>query len=480
MIHSLRTILYGSVIGAALLFISCSDNDKFPDEVETSGQTIMVPNDINEKVNFEIDLKGNWTILNENTWFNVSSSSGCTSGEAGTNVFTVEVLELNTEMSERVASFVINDGTYIECNVVQDPVPGWNIPKKNIYVSMDAQLYSLSFEGNMDFDIDVDNGSDWISVENVTKRDSVLLDGGRTYSKYMTYVVNMSISASDSEEPRSCRMVINGVDGITKDTVTITQTDELMDIDWNRKFYRRSFLAKFSATWCSPCYSASNCIHEAMEKIPGRIELAQFMLSTSFGQLSEWGGSDDYYFYYVDEGYFGGYVPALNWNNYIILESVVESDAYVMFSNEAENNLPAQTAVAGSAEIVSGNVEVSLTIASKIEDDYLLSIFLLEDSLYTNCVEGTDYPNNDIVREEFTEMFGDPVSVAENDVINVTYSKAIPSYVQNQDNLHVMVVVYRKGTFRSSLWNGRCNFDTVVDNVVDIPVNASVKFEYED
>ena len=468
-----------SVIGMAALFSSCTDDNGTPDEpdVDFVGSSIKVPNEVGT-YSVQMEFDHNWEVSNKTTWFSITPLSGT----PGTATISVTVVDTNPDLIERVASFIIKNtdaGTNTQYYVIQDATLGFNLAGKIVSISAEAQSYVLSLQGNTDFEATVADGADWITVDSVTETDSTLLNDDTTYSAYRTYNINMQVDANDGEV-RSTEVYLSSIDGAVKDTIEVSQFGEISDAEWNREFYKRSYLAKFSATWCGPCYTASNYIHQAMEQIPDRIELGQYMSSSQGGGISEWSGGNSYYSYYISKGYFEGYIPAFDWNHYLAFESAQGASTWVQLSNEAVA-IPAQTAIAGMASIVNGNVEVNLSIASKVAADYNVSVFLLEDSLYTNCAGGSDYPNNDIIRAEFTDTFGSVVTIAEKTVEDLNYSIAVPDYVVDQNNLHVLCVVYKEGSYSSSvLPSYECDFGTIVDNAVDIPVNGFVTFKYEE
>ena len=83
--------------------------------------------------------------------------------------------------------------------------------------------------------------------------------------------------------------------------------------------------------------------------------------------------------------------------------------------------------------------------------------------------------------QKFTDTFGSVVTIAEKTVEDLNYSIAVPDYVVDQNNLHVLCVVYKEGSYSSSvLPSYECDFGTIVDNAVDIPVNGFVTFKYEE
>jgi len=480
----MKKLLYATVclLGMTALY-SCNEKpepEPGPTPPAITGQTIMVPNEANAVVEVSMEMESEWEISNSNTWFTVNPLSGA----AGPVNFKITVLENNPELTEKVAWFVIRrdaDDPGKAYYVVQDVTPGIVLKNTSSSISDSGGEISITFNSNVD--VDVESGVDWISVGSIAE-DSILLADNSTYSKLKTYTVSVSVSANDGEV-REGDILINGTvdeSNSLSETFTISQMGELV-ADYSRDFYRRSFLAKFSATWCGPCYSASDQIHQAMEQVPGRIELAQYMSSSSGGGLAEWDGGDEYYSYLYQNGIIEGYIPAMMWNNYVAWESSNSLVSYLTsLTNESVEELPAHTVIGGLVDCDGSKVNVEIGIASKETAEYKISVFLLEDSLlYAGCAGGSTYPNNDIIREELTSgMWGEPISLSSNTVTEVSYSCDVPSYVEDIDNLHVMVVVYRAGTFVTTTGLPSCDLGYVVDNVVDIPVNGFAIFDYED
>ena len=292
----MKKLLYAAVclLGMTALY-SCNEKpepEPGPTPPAITGQTIMVPNEANAVVEVSMEMESEWEISNSNTWFTVNPLSGA----AGPVNFKITVLENNPELTEKVAWFVIRrdaDDPGKAYYVVQDVTPGIVLKNTSSSISDSGGEISITFNSNVD--VEVESGVDWISVGSIAE-DSILLADNSTYSKLKTYTVAVSVSANDGEV-REGDILINGTvdeSNSLSETFTISQMGELV-ADYSRDFYRRSFLAKFSATWCGPCYSASDQIHQAMEQVPGRIELAQYMSSSSGGGLAEWDGGDEYY-----------------------------------------------------------------------------------------------------------------------------------------------------------------------------------------
>ena len=186
-----------SIVGMAALFTSCSDENKQPDtpQVDFTGSSILVPNEVGT-VSVTMEFDAPWQVSNRNTWFSVTPLSG----DAGAATITVSVLETNPELTEKVASFIIESNEQnTQYYVIQDVTPGFNIASKIVCVNAEAQSYVLSLQGNTDFEATVADGADWITVESVTETDSTLLNDNTTYSAYRTYNISMQIDANDGE-----------------------------------------------------------------------------------------------------------------------------------------------------------------------------------------------------------------------------------------------------------------------------------------
>lgn len=472
-----------AIFGMTVLFSSCTDTNEpepGPEKPDMVGQSIFVPNEMNAEVTVSMEFEADdWTISNTNTWMDVYPYSG----NAGVQEITVEVLGLNEGLTERVAGFMVKDnGSNIQYYVIQDPVAGWNLTSRTASVSGEAQSYTFSVQGNLDFEAVVAEGVDWLTIDSITESDSSLLADNATYSAYRTYNINMSIAANDGEV-RTAEITLNGVDGVTTETIEVSQMGELV-ADFSREFIRRSLVMKITGNWCGWCPQLSLSVHEAMDLYPNHIELMN--LYTGSGALTcssvsvferhfGTGGGAPYGFinYYAETGnYQGGYEIA--------------RDEVVALAQEAVNELPANTVLGGVASLIDNQVTVNVNVASKEEGTYYISVFLLEDGVigqqsdYAGVVEDQrNYEHNDILRAAFTDEFGDEYTLSAQGNQMLNFSIQVPSNVQNTDNLHVLIFTAKEGTYTGSAGYHYANYGYVVDNVVDIPVGGFALFEYE-
>lgn len=473
-----KMILCGAAaVGTAVFFTSCSDN-KDSGRPAIIGQSIFVPNEMNAAVTVELEFDGEGTVFNTNEWFSVEPFDVV----PGTNSLTVKVLELNTELTERVAGFMVNDGTNTQFYVIQDPVPGWDVSKKTANISGEEQTYKFSIKGNTDFDAVVE-GADWLSIESITKTDSTLLPDNNTYSRYLTYNINMSIAANDSKEIRTARIFINGVDGVTKDTIEVAQHAELVP-DFSQDFTRRSLAVRFTGNWCGYCPVMNKALHEAIEQYPDRI-VAMNLYSGSgaltYSNIYTWENN------FAIQGYPTAYV-----NHYAEVGNMRDytetRDVFISLAQEAVNTseLASNTAIGGVASIVADSVVVTVNVASKTAGAYYLNAFLLEDGVfgqqsdYLGVVEDqNNYEHSNIVRASLTADFGDMYALSAEGNQEITLSIPMPANVVNPDNLHVVVYTTKVGTFRGSVYGAIYgNYGYVVDNVVNMPMGEFVEFAY--
>ena len=468
-----KMILCGAAaVGTAVFFTSCSDN-KDSGRPAIIGQSIFVPNEMNAAVTVELEFDGEGTVFNTNEWFSVEPFVVV----PGTNSLTVKVLELNTELTERVAGFMVNDGTNTQFYVIQDPVPGWDVSKKTASVSGEEQSYTFSIKGNTDFDAVVAEGVDWLTIDSVTESDSTLLADNATYSAYRTYNINMSVAANDGEV-RTAEITLNGVDGVTTATIEVSQMGELV-ADFSRDFYRRTLGIRFTATTCGYCPMMSEAMTLAYEETGGR-----FLPFTIYGIMA---GSDwwvyDYWLEWMN-AFATRYFPRGIVNGYAVVENNNPSTNAAIFTQlteEARTNIPANTVIGGTVSVSGSNVDANISVASKEAGVYTIGVFLMESHIVgQQSGAGASYEHNFVVKDEITHYMGDDLSLSTESVQELTYTMPIPSTVEDINNCYVCVWIAKDDTFSGQVSGVLyADYNMLIDNVVNIPVNGSALFEYE-
>lgn len=464
-----------SIVGMAALFTSCSDENKQPDtpQVDFTGSSILVPNEVGT-VSVTMEFDAPWQVSNRNTWFSVTPLSG----DAGAATITVSVLETNPELTEKVASFIIESNEQnTQYYVIQDVTYGFNIADTIARVDETEQTYSFTVEGNVKYEAVPE--VDWITINSITY-DSTKLADDVTYSKYMTSRIELAIAANTSEV-REGNILLTGENGLTQ-TITVGQWGTGINADFSKDFFRRTFMYKCTADWCGPCGTFSNTIHQVEQDRPGRLMWAGFYQSCNTASLSAWSGALQYFYETGSTG-----IPTMVVNNYIMFSGAYGAavvNSIIDETLEASTGLKSNTAIGGYASLVDGNIDVDLYIASKQAGEYALSVFILEDGLqYYQANQGNDYIHNNVCRGEMTTMWGDPLTLEANAVKQVSLSAAVPTIVEDESNLHLFAVVYRvvdepyRGTVSGVNYVNYQN--KIVDNVVNIPINGFTMFEYE-
>lgn len=470
-----------AMLGAALLFSSCSENktdtgnEPQPDFV---GNSILVPNEANSTVSITVEFDAAWQVSNQSTWFAVTPLSG----NAGTSTLNISVLDTNPDLREKVASFMIScDGVNTQYYVIQDVTPGFNIANKVLSVDVTEQTCLFTLEGNVKYEAVPE--VDWITVNSITY-DSTLLADNVTYSKYMTSTIEMSV-AQNTGDVREGVISLVGADGTTTDAITVSQFGELT-ADFTKDFFRRSFMIKHTATFCGPCYYLTESIHQLEEIRPDRMIYASFYQSSYTGFSLPWSGAYDYYY---DSR--GGGLPTAVINNYVSFTGSNNASSMANIIDEACDELPSNTIVAGQAILNGNELTANLSIAAKESGTYKIQILVLEDGIvYYQTGGGNNYVHNNVTIGEITPRYGEEHQLQGNQVNNIQISGTLPTisidgeaHTSDPANLHIYVVVYDPDrTFTGSLGFTYSNYGNagIVDNVTDIPVNGFTLFKYEE
>ena len=457
--------------------LSCKPGEDGPDAI--IGNSISVPNEVTT-VQTSLEFDSDWTLENQASWFVVTPMRG----SAGTANLTISILETNSGLKERAGNFAVTvNGTETLYYVFQDGTPGFSITTDSYTVTSEEQTFSFSVEGNVKYEAVPD--VDWMTVNSVqydsnsVQYDSTLLEDNHTYSKYMTSVVSLSIQANDGEI-REGHITLTGEDGVTTATITVEQIGSLV-ADYGRTFLRRSLVLRFTGTWCPNCPNMNQALEIAEKNDPDHIVAMSMHNLTSNSHLAFANCNAFIALFGVSSyprGFVNNYGEVENITNPSILTAVFEG-----LAEEAVSDLPSNTVIGGVTRLEKDTVYADISIASKEAGLYALNAFLLEDGLvYPQEGGSEDYVHDNVIRIEMTDnLMGDNVSLEANGTYVTQLKVPVPSSVENTDNLHVVVYTTYRGTFTGSVSNVLYgNFGTVVDNVVNIPINTLVNYAYED
>lgn len=92
-----------------------------------------------------------------------------------------------------------------------------------------------------------------------------------------------------------------------------------------------------------------------------------------------------------------------------------------------------------------------------------------------------DYQHNYVLRRELTELSGEELQIEGNSTGSINIEVPIPDCVQNINNAYVVAFVTYAGIpeVQGVKYAQYLNCGTIIDNVVEMPLDGFVFFEYE-
>lgn len=418
-----------------------------------------------------IEATSDWTIENSSDWYGAAPLSGA----AGRNEITVFTQSENPSSKERVHPFILKQaGQDTEYFVIQAVTKGIDIPTGGKACGIDGGELSVTLGGNVEYT--VESRTDWITVQpGVEYGVPELLEDQATYSEYVSSSFTLTLEKNGGEL-RTGEVVLL-TDG-QEYPLEIHQMGE-MPVDYSRDFFRRSAIMKFTGTWCGNCPTMTEDLKKVMEANPDRIVLLNVYDVNSTGGLA-FEKAEALESKYGISGYPTGVVNdiAKHVNNSAI-------DAQRLFSelvNEAITSYPARTSIGGFSNVSEGNIAVNLKIAAKKSDNYRICIFLLENGIQ-HRQEGVrgDYLHNYVLRSELTELAGEELVIEGNTTGSFNMEVPMPDCVQDINNAYIVAFVTYAGTpgTQEVKYAQYLNCGTIIDNVVEMPLDGFVFFEYE-
>lgn len=420
-------------------------------------------------------FSGEWLLAEGCGGFDISPVSGT----AGTADITVTATEDNPRLSEREATAVFTDkGHEYALHIIQRGSPGLILPATEFNISDKGGDMDITVDGNVDFEVSSD--ADWAEPVSTTASEPVTLSDSRTLSDSLRYTVTVSIAPNDSGTERTATLTLSSQAGEYE--VTVVQTAPLK-VEWDRAFFRRTAVLRFTATWCYKCPVMANALNEACEQMPDRIVQMNMHGRSSEGGLAYY-YSPDYEDLYSVSGYPTGIA-----NNLVRISNDLTGDltgTFMAVAQEATELFPANTGITASMRIADDALVIDAGIAVKTPDDYTICIFLVESGIsYPQEGVGYDYTHNFVVRDVLTgDILGDPLPAAgAEEVIDYSIEADLPRSVLVPENLSAVIAIGRPGTFRGECASSLVQYmDTgmMYDNCVIVPAGGSVQLRYED
>lgn len=457
--------------GCMFLLPSCEKKD-VPVSV---GTTFLIGSESGAVTRGEIPCDGVWQITDVPEWLEISPMSG-----GGDAAVTISTLSANGDISEREGSFNLHTSSGdILCYVFQSGRPGLSAPKKCWPYSSGGR-YVVEVRTNIEYSVMVE--AEWIKLESVDYFDSdVLLSDGKTVSEVMRSEAVFSVEPNTSES-RSCEVVLSA--GGQTYTMLVTQNAE-GEIEWERDFYRQTSILRMTGTGCQWCPDMAVAIEEAQGMCPDRIvDVSSYGEHFSIHPGLNSPICSDLEKYFMTTGYPSAYI-----NGIAMIPNMGFDLIAVAFRDmalDAVRNYPSRTCIAANTSVTGREVTVSMDLAVKTAGEYSVAVYLCENGIVhpQSVHDGTDenYVHDGVIRASFTEIFGDPFSVTEdNTVTSVEIKGSVPEEV-NMDNAYVVVFVYYPGgPGATEVQNvNYMDYGNVLDNIVEVPLGGSIGYRYEE
>lgn len=450
---------------AAAVAVSCSDDIDSPDAV---GNSIFIPNTADEANYTEMEFDGEWNLENPTSWLTVSPKSG----SAGKTRLRLTALDTNPEMIERVGNFTVDiGGKLTKYYVIQDAVPGIDAAPV-IIAGSGEESRQITVGSNTSYEVSSDD--DWISIGEIEFTDSILLEDGHTYSRFKMSRINIG-TAANTGGIRNGSITLSGDSGIHKN-VTVTQIPQMSVIE-GKELHRRSVILKFTGTWCGNCPPMSEGIHEAIDKYPD--DIVTMSMYQNSGDLS-YSDVDNLAEFFAIYGY-----PAGIFNRYAYVNNTSAAecaDNLIELAKEAEEELPASTAIGGLAAAAQDCVILTASIASTDGGTYYVSAYLLEDGI-TAPQNGAsaDYVHDHIVRASCFEFPGEQYEILAGETVEIPIEIPVPGTVQDPSKLSILIFTAKDGSFIGSVGNliEYRDYGFIIDNAAVLyPDGNLLEFAY--
>lgn len=401
------------------------------------------------------------------------------SGAAGTFELVVRAKEANEAIREREESFTIQTGgSEKRLHIIQRGMPGI-VPVSPTYtIAPDARSLEILLDANVAFSAESD--ADWVEVAEVKHSDPVLLQDGKTYSDSLRSSLTLRIGENREPRERTARLSLSG--SAEPCLIEIRQSAPLT-VEWDREFFRRTAIVRFTATWCHNCPLMATAIATVQQTLPERI------IPISMHAINSEGGLAFYQVGRYEKLYdVGGYPTGVANNMAKIenerpveaLEAVIEAAV-----EEASADYPARTGISAHSQIVDNRLRVDVSVAVRQQDEYSICAFLLENSIvYSQSGITEDYVHDNVVRAVLTdELFGDPLPAAESrEIVKYSIDSELPRSVVNPENLCVVIAVARPAAPEVQGVEKVIYLDlgTIWDNAVVLPANGFAALRYEE
>ncbi len=289
-------------------------------------------------------------------------------------------------------------------------------------------------------------------------------------------------------------------DGAAREGVITLNIDEAYNLDinvvqdayeanpeWlNKDFYKKSQITRFTGTWCGWCPVMAKAISLTLDAHPDRI-VAFSTYSGSTPTVNY--HSTELDTYYKIQGY-----PSAVMDGRVMIQNVTPESANVPIitavAEETKNEYPkTATGAAITSSIANGKLSLEAKIFSKEAGNFELVALVTEDHIIANqaCYYPEnapipDYEHNGVVKEYFTALTGNTITFSEKGYMYYNASMNLPSTIQNEDNLNIVVFIKRAS---DNIFTNVSNVVIInkgeyVDNAFTVPVGETLELRFEE
>lgn len=356
--------------------------------------------------------------------------------------------------------------TLMAAACVEKPVAGTiEASPSSVDIPAEGGEFEVVVKSNTSFD--VSEKTSWIEQKNCNVNAGV-----------STYLY--SVGETDSTEPREGIIRYTTTDGVTAE-VHVTQAGAEKEAEVPDKvFAHLSLLMRFTATWCGYCPMMNEAVEKAMAANPGKIEYVALHDGSSNLPTP---GVNKLENTFSIQGFPTGIVDCrAEVPNYGSID--VTASVFSALVKEAAA-VPSATGIMISSKIEGGKITADVTVCSKVKDNFLLTVLLLEDKIIAQQASGgANYEHNSVARASFTDIAGESLEIDDPSINKTrTYSIDIPAPVVNKDNLRILAYVQRPNgsaspakSVEGANYHGYAGYH--VDNAKSAAVGTSSPIEY--
>lgn len=259
---------------------------------------------------------------------------------------------------------------------------------------------------------------------------------------------------------------------------TITQkADE--GIDWDKDFYHKSLVMRFTATWCQYCPLMATALKSAQQQYPEKIVPANIHGGQSTLEFSD---CDVLATQYGITGYPSGIVDGrkLVGNS---SSTATTATNIVNAVKDTESKYPVTAAIGLNSAFTGQKLDIDVNLFLRKAEKYKLTVFLAESKIIASQADNTsgtyinDYQHDDVVRMSVSAVKGDEIAATSPmSIVKKQYSVTVPSNYK-KENLELIVYVQRAFGDQTVAASGDYG-GYYVDNAAVVPVGQKLEPAY--